>query len=109
MPWWVVLVLLLVTNLFTGFVAVTALRHRHVHDFSEWSEWIQDVVNTIYGDVRALRYRTCEGCSKVEGQMAGGHKCLDIYNQKRECTHLTHLTGNETQRVRRLERELGLD
>jgi hypothetical protein len=105
---WPFLLVLLGTNAFTWASAMVLLRQRHTHDFSDWSGWMQDTVDALYGDVRARRYRTCEGCNVVEDQKAGLHRCLEVRNRKK-CHHLEHLIGNETQRVKRLERELGFD
>lgn len=102
---WVSLVLSII-NVICACIYIWAPR-RHHHEYADWSEWIEDIHRDIYNVVQAIRYRTCEQCSKVEEQIAGTHHCLDN-KFNRPCSHLTLLVGNEAQRVARLEKELGL-
>lgn len=82
-----------------------SLRHRH--EWGDWGEWMEDMPKPWLGEVRAVRYTTCEVCAEVRGQWAGQHRCLDIRNGK-HCPHMGNLTGDKQRRIKRLEKELGL-
>lgn len=79
---------------------------RHHHQFDPWTDWIEDN-KTLYSQVRGVRYRTCNTCSKVQEQTAGEHHCLDSEKRK-PCSHLKSLLYDPLARIDRLEKDLGL-
>jgi hypothetical protein len=103
MTWWTVLFVFL-TNVMTAAI-ILGLEHRwHHHSWSVWSPW---VVDTDWKRVMVRRYRNCDGCGKVLEQRTGMHDCDDA-NRSRQCTHVASLIEDETTRLTRMERELGL-
>lgn len=98
-------VLLALSLLANAALLVRAARGRHRHVWEGWGDWMQDA--SIYGETRALRYRTCEGCGKVERQETGAHRCHVMYNNRAgTCPHLDRLRPGG--RIARLEEDLGL-
>lgn len=89
-------------------VAHIWLMRGHRHRYTDWSDWIEDVHSSAYSLVHAVRYRTCQQCVKVQEQIAGQHHCMDV-KRARSCTHLPLLIGNEDWRIKRMEKELGID
>lgn len=83
---------------------LTGRHHRHEHQWSAWSPWM---VDTHYDIVKAVRDRGCETCHHRIRQEAGYHHCHDA-DRYRECTHIWSLLESESERLKRMERDLGL-